>query len=409
MSGNGPRSSSRPRQGPPSTAPPVVPSSYPPAPSPPRAPASHVPSENDPLASDTSPYQGGQGFTAQDFAHYARNNPSSPTGDEAYTAISLGEPSAYETIHGDRGNGHNHRTNDSLDYPDSFTVDGDVSNHNLPRSSLSTHNSRTNLRPVNFGPSGILPPGASSVSDPEKVYDSRPSHASPSVRMELGQNERAERQYGSGGEKSGYSTPRGRSHERGASRGGGLGQWSGAGGGNSPYGKLGDGASGFNSAASSNPNLQFAEVRFPSHLSFPPVEPPNLLLPPHLSLDSPPVPACSNEQGDFIEPSSNWFSKTVFAIYNSHYVVRWMCAFPVPPLLFCLTNPLSSQHLHHPRARPPLDSRHRPVDFQGWRLRLGSQAHLVVDLAHRRLVRLVGRSAGCVDFPSFLLYSFLSK
>lgn len=237
-----------------------------------------MPSENDPLAADTSPYQGGGGFSSHDFANYARSHPagepgglSSPSGDEAYTAISLGEPSAYETIHGAGGGGH--RGNDSLDYPDSFTVDGDVSAHGVPRSSLSTHNSRTQLRPVNFDPTagangGILPPGA---GDPEKVYDSRPSHASPSVRMEnfpSGQSERAERQYGSG-EKSGYSTPRGRSHERGASRGGGLGQWSGAGGGNSPYGKLGDNSgSGFNSAASSNPNLQFAEVRFPH---FPPL------------------------------------------------------------------------------------------------------------------------------------------
>ncbi|BGP19258.1 hypothetical protein JCM10213_008223 [Rhodosporidiobolus nylandii] len=286
------RSSSRSRQ---PGAPPVasgvappVPSSYPPAPSPPRAPAAAYhsspahPSETDPLAYDTSPNlnragSNGSGaqFAAHDFANYARAEPVRQ-GDEAYTAISLGDPSGFETIHPSEyglgsSSGFNSGRAGSLDLSEM-----DISSSAAPRTSMSTHNSRSQLRPLGVG---NLPAGA---GDPEK--------ASPSVRMvEPQQSARAERIYGSGekGPGSGASTPRSRSHDRNASRGGGLGQWSGAGGTNSPYGRLGGDENGWSSAASSNPNLQFAE-------------------------------------GDFLPPRSNWFSRMVFAIFNSHYIVRWI-------------------------------------------------------------------------------------
>ncbi|GAA5874058.1 hypothetical protein JCM8547_004817 [Rhodosporidiobolus lusitaniae] len=324
MASNQPRSSSRSRlDGPPPTAPST---SYPPSPSPPRVPAAaHYhqgnATETDPLAYDTSPNMsangGNQGFSSTDFANFAHNTSHTDRqGDEAYTAISLGEPSAYETIHGAHGAVGSagglaaaQGRGGSLDISDTYTQDGDLSS-SVPRTSMSTHNSRSQLRPVNFG-SGGLPAGA---GDPEK-YDSRPSHASPSVRMEEPpQSKRAERLYGSGAEKSGtnsgYSTPRSRSHDRSGSRGG-LGQWSGPGANNTPYGRLGDSSNGYNSAASSNPNLQFAE-------------------------------------GDFIEPSSNWFSRMVYAIYNSHYIVRWIIY--IIPVLALLWIPAIVQFTAKPDA-----------------------------------------------------------
>ncbi|GAA6033047.1 hypothetical protein JCM8097_000117 [Rhodosporidiobolus ruineniae] len=323
MSGNQARSSSRNRND--QHLPSAVPSAYPPTPSPPRVPAATyqpahgVASETDPLAYDTSPNlnsgtsAGQQGFTSHDFASYARQQQgttaSDRIGDEAYTAISLGEPSAYEHIHGQvGGTGAVSGRAGSLELSE---FDGDVSNQSGARTSLSTHNSRTQLRPV--FQAGPLPAGA---GDPEK-YDPRPSHANATVRMEEPrQSPRAERMYGQGeksGGGSGYSTPRSRSHERAASRGGGLGQWSGPGGTNSPYGRLGDsnGASGWSSAASSNPNLQFAE-------------------------------------GDFLPPSSNWFSRIVMGIYNSHYIVRWIIY--IVPVLACLWIPAIVQWTAKPDA-----------------------------------------------------------
>ncbi|GAA5988936.1 hypothetical protein JCM11641_002920 [Rhodosporidiobolus odoratus] len=304
------RSSSRPRAGQPTVASPV-PLSYPPAPSPPRqlAYSPAQPSETDPLAYDTSPNltQHGNGFTAHDFASYARDHGAAgghTNGDEAYTAISLGEPGAYESIHPAGITGHTAHGGraGSLDLSEAGDLSGSA-----PRTSLSTHNSRTALRPLAASGNGHpLPAGAG--GDPEKQG---------SVRMvEPTQSQRAEKMYGNekGGYGSGSSTPRGRSHDRGASRGGGLGQWSGPAGTNSPYGRIsdtGDPNSGWNSAASSNPNLQFAE-------------------------------------GDFIQPSSNWFSRTVFAIYNSHYIVRWVIY--IVPILAILWIPAIVQLTVKPKA-----------------------------------------------------------
>jgi len=303
------RSSSRPLAAP-VPAPPSAhntTASYPPNPSPPRGPhpaytqSIPVPAETDPLALGTSPQQGGDGFAAHDFAGHGRGHQSAYGGvhdhddggdyypDEPYTAIPLGEPSSYASPHGQAG---------SLD----MSEDGGDLSRSIPRTSFSTHNSRTQLRGGVAG-GAYLPTGVD--GDPEKHLDSRPVHAGPAVTMaplpdtgDERQSRRAERQYGSG-EKggngggsapgSGYNSPRSRSQER--SRGGGLGNWAGPGQGNSPYGRLGDSnqASGYTSAASSNPNLQFAD-------------------------------------GDFIPSNGNWFSRAFFTILNSHYIVRWMCA-----------------------------------------------------------------------------------
>ncbi|BGP00641.1 hypothetical protein NBRC10513v2_006440 [Rhodotorula toruloides] len=285
---------------------PPIPTSYPPA-STAASSRAYAPglqsTETTPLAYDTSPNLGSSqtasAFTAHDFArsHSQQQQPSSA--DEPYTAISLGDAS--------------HTSGAAFDpvehYGPLTTGDdetGDLSN-SLPRTSLSTHNSRTQLRAAAAG-GAYLPTGShmdavdesshgASHVELETHVDSRPVHPGPSVK--LPQSDRAEKMYGSGmNEKggtsapgSGYSTPRSRSAER--SRGGGLGQWSGPAGGNSPYGRLGDSGPGTGtqtpnggwSAASSNPNVQFAD-------------------------------------GDFIRPT-NWFSRMVFAIYNSHYIVRW--------------------------------------------------------------------------------------
>ncbi|KAJ8292405.1 Mechanosensitive ion channel protein Msy1 [Rhodotorula toruloides] len=284
---------------------PPIPTSYPPASTaaPSRAYAPGLQStETTPLAYDTSPNLGSSqtasAFTAHDFARSQQQQAQS-TAEEPYTAISLGDPSQPS------GGGF-----DAVEHYGPLTTGddetGDLSN-SLPRTSLSTHNSRTQLRAAAAG-GAYLPTGShmdavdessrgASHVELETHVDSRPVHPGPSVK--LPQSDRAEKMYGSGmNEKggtsapgSGYSTPRSRSAER--SRGGGLGQWSGPAGGNSPYGRLGDSGPGTGaqtpnggwSAASSNPNVQFAD-------------------------------------GDFIRPT-NWFSRMVFAIYNSHYIVRW--------------------------------------------------------------------------------------
>ncbi|BGP26947.1 mechanosensitiveion channel MscS domain containing protein [Rhodotorula toruloides] len=282
-----------------STSAPPIPTSYPPVSitQSSRAYATGLQStETTPLAYDTSPNLAEGAFTAHDFA---RLESQQPTADEPYTAISLGDPShtggaGFDPVehYGPIATGDDDDT-------------GDLSS-SIPRTSLSTHNSRTQLRATAAG-GAYLPTGSfmdavdetsrgGSHVELEKHVDSRPVHPGPSVK--LPQSDRAEKIYGSGmNEKggsapgSGYSTPRSRSAER--SRGGGLGQWSGPAGGNSPYGRLGDSEPGTGtqtpkegwSAASSNPHVQFAD-------------------------------------GDFIRPT-NWFSKMVFAIYNSHYIVRW--------------------------------------------------------------------------------------
>ncbi|GAA5928375.1 hypothetical protein JCM3775_000591 [Rhodotorula graminis] len=304
--------------------------SYPPDPSPPRAvhPAYTqsipVPAETDPLAFGTSPQQGGDGFAAHDFAGHGRGHQSAYGGvhdhddgcdyfpDEPYTAIPLGEPSSFVSPHGQAG---------SLD----MSEDGGDLSRSIPRTSLSTHNSRTQLRSGVAG-GAYLPTGVD--GDPEKHLDSRPVHAGPNVTMaplpdtgDERQSRRAERQYGSG-EKggngggsapgSGYNTPRSRSQER--SRGGGLGNWAGPGQNNSPYGRLGDSnqASGYTSAASSNPNLQFAD-------------------------------------GDFIPTNGNWFSRAFFAVLNSHYIVRWIIY--IVPVLALLWIPGIVQFTAKPDAK----------------------------------------------------------
>lgn len=286
---------------------PPIPTSYPPA-STAASSRAYAPglqsTETTPLAYDTSPNLGSSqtasAFTAHDFARsHSQQQQAHSTADEPYTAISLGDPAHTS------GGGF-----DPVEHYGPLTTGddetGDLST-SLPRTSLSTHNSRTQLRAAVAG-GAYLPTGShmdavdessrgASHVELEKHVDSRPVHPGPSVK--LPQSDRAEKMYGSGmNEKggtsapgSGYSTPRSRSAER--SRGGGLGQWSGPAGGNSPYGRLGDSGPGTGaqtpnggwSAASSNPNVQFAD-------------------------------------GDFIRPT-NWFSRMVFAIYNSHYIVRW--------------------------------------------------------------------------------------
>ncbi|GAA5915882.1 hypothetical protein JCM5296_002522 [Sporobolomyces johnsonii] len=282
------------RNGQQSMAPPIP--SYPPTsnPSPPRsypAAAHAVSTEHTPLAYDTSPQLGSSHGSAplppasHDFA------------DGPYTAIHLGnEPhSYYETPQGHGG---------SLDLAEDYSGEGDLAEGAPLRTSLSTHDSRTHLR---SGQTVVTPGGVATAlptgpdGDLEKHYDSRPLHPGASVQMAAlpsRQSARAERMYGSGekggsgsGTGSGYSSPRARSHDRTGSRGG-LGQWQGPAGGNSPYGKLGEGQgegedSGFHSAANSNPNLVFAD-------------------------------------GDFIQPGKNWFSRVFFAIYNSSFIVRWI-------------------------------------------------------------------------------------
>lgn len=176
--------------------------------------------------------------------------------DAAYTAVNLGSGAGGNDEHARYyASMQPHARDQSLDLVDSY-------HNNDGRTSLSTHNSRTQLR--SHG-GGILPTGAD--GDLEKHYDSRPIHPGASLQMSANapqQSSRAEKAYGSG-EKgsptaSGYNSPRnGYGHGRGGSRNG-LGQWSSPGGGNSPYGRLGGAdESGMNSAASSNPNLQFAE------------------------------------------------------------------------------------------------------------------------------------------------------
>ncbi|GAA6058014.1 hypothetical protein JCM3770_006647 [Rhodotorula araucariae] len=321
--GHNERSSLRPRA-PPAAGSAPAPTAYPPTPSQPAYNATiPVPAETDPLAYDTSPAQGGDAFVSQDFAprdHALEQDQGAYGGvhesypDEAYTAISLGGPVPYESHHGQAG---------SLEMSD---VAGDLS-ASIPRTSLSTHNSRTQLRAAVAG-GAYLPTGV--AGDPEKHIDSRPVHAGPSVTMaplpnidDERQSRRAERMYGSG-EKggsggstpgSGYNTPRSRSQDRNPSRGGGLGNWAGAGGqNNSPYGKLGDSGqpSGYSSAASSNPNLQFAE-------------------------------------GDFIPSNGNWFSRAFFAVLNSHYIVRWIIY--IVPILGILWIPAIVQYTGKPDGR----------------------------------------------------------
>ncbi|GAA5954951.1 hypothetical protein JCM21900_005944 [Sporobolomyces salmonicolor] len=282
------------RSGQQSMAPPVP--SYPPAsnPSPPRsypAAAHAVSTEHTPLAYDTSPHLDSSNGSStlppasHDFA------------DGPYTAIHLGDAPHpyYETAQGHGG---------SLDLAEDYGGEGDLSEGAPLRASLSTHDSRTQLR---SGQTVVTPGGVSTAlptgpdGDLEKHYDSRPLHPGASVQMGAlpsRQSARAERMYGSGekggagsGTGSGYSSPRARSHDRAGSRGG-LGQWQGPAGGNSPYGKLGEGqgedeGDGYHLGASSNPNLAFAD-------------------------------------GDFIQPGKNWFSRVFFAIYNSSFIIRWI-------------------------------------------------------------------------------------
>ena len=236
--------------------------------------------ETDPLATATSPYLGAHDFAA---ANQGEQQQQQQHGDEAYTAISLGSPHDGTA----RGPG-------PIEYPPLPAHDDSTP----PRTSLSTYNSLTQLRAVEAGGAYVPTSRHDDTGAYEMHADSRPVNPTVTIDSSAVNSARAERMYGSSEKRtasgstpsSGYNSPRSASRDR--SRGGGLGQWSGPAGNNSPYGRLGDqndaSASGFNSAASSNPNLQFAD-------------------------------------GDFIvSGKGNWFSRMVLAIYNSHYIVRWV-------------------------------------------------------------------------------------
>ena len=237
--------------------------------------------ETDPLATATSPYLGAHDFAAANQGEQQQQQQQH--GDEAYTAISLGSPHDGTA----RGPG-------PIEYPPLPAHDDSTP----PRTSLSTYNSLTQLRAVEAGGAYVPTSRHDDTGAYEMEADSRPVNPTVTIDSSAVNSARAERMYGSSEKRtasgstpsSGYNSPRSASRDR--SRGGGLGQWSGPAGNNSPYGRLGDqkdaSASGFNSAASSNPNLQFAD-------------------------------------GDFIvSGKGNWFSRMVLAIYNSHYIVRWV-------------------------------------------------------------------------------------
>ncbi|GAA5862378.1 hypothetical protein JCM3774_002497 [Rhodotorula dairenensis] len=258
-------------------------------------------SETDPLATSTSPYLAAQDFAQGTQTGYdaagAQQQPHPQHGDEAYTAISLGSPP-----HGSTGAGR-----DPIEYPPLPVHDDSAA----PRTSLSTYNSLSQLRAVEAGGAFVPASRHDDTGAYEMHADSRPVNPTVKIDPSATTSARAERMYGSSEKRtangsspsSGYNTPRSGSRDR--SRGGGLGQWSGPAGNNSPYGRLGDqndgSASGFNSAASSNPNLQFAD-------------------------------------GDFIvSGKGNWFSRMVLAIYNSHYIIRWIIY--ILPLLIIIWIP----------------------------------------------------------------------
>lgn len=137
----------------------------------------------------------------------------------------------------------------SLDLSDAYVTDNTYPA--MRTESISTHNSRSPLR--HDGQQPPMPPLG------------QPIHPGASVSMQKQDSTQStpEKRYGSNAEKSGYNSPRARSHDRGAS-GGGLGNWSGPGGNRSPYGQLGANSapnSGLQSAASSNPNLLYAVRR----------------------------------------------------------------------------------------------------------------------------------------------------
>lgn len=159
--------------------------------------------ERDPLANNTSPQVGGEAFS------------DSPYG---------------------RGG--------SLDLSDAYVTDNTYPA--MRADSVDTHHSRSPLRheaQATFPPLG------------------QPIHPGASVMMQKGDSSGStpEKRYGANAEKTGYRSPRARSHDRAGSSG--LGNWQGAGGNNSPYGPLGAQSapgSGLASAASSNPNLLYA-------------------------------------------------------------------------------------------------------------------------------------------------------
>ncbi|KDE09863.1 hypothetical protein MVLG_00261 [Microbotryum lychnidis-dioicae p1A1 Lamole] len=187
--------------------------------------------------------------------------------------------SARETLVGDMGAAQDEFL--ARDYA-MYSTDGSGSrspNHRAAAAQASTSQAQ-----YTKGSTTPIHPGASVTL---RAVDSAVS----STQSDRGEGEKAERRYGLPSEKmSGYRSPRNRSHER--SAGGpnsGLGNWSGpAGLGASPYGHLGAGdGSNVQSATSSNQNLVYAD-------------------------------------GDFIKPPSNAFTRTVFAIYDSSFLVRWI-------------------------------------------------------------------------------------
>lgn len=199
----------------------------------------YYPTEDDPLTADASPRipqqspQQGSPRGVGALPYYEKEKDA--LGPQQPYAFSSDQPYAPQ---GHQGHGG------SLDLSDPYA--GTDEHDRSAMRSDSTHNSRT-----------ALPLGA-------KIHVN-PNESTPSVRYadQTGTNE-----------KSGYRSPRGRSREnlggyrspRAASQDG-LGNWTGPARGASPYGPLGEGPganqrSGLTSAASSNPNLLFADGEF---------------------------------------------------------------------------------------------------------------------------------------------------
>ncbi|SCZ95272.1 BZ3500_MvSof-1268-A1-R1_Chr11-2g03397 [Microbotryum saponariae] len=237
--------------------------------------------------------------------------PTSTMGNQGAThessPLASNDPlSARETLVGDMG-----RAQDEFLARDYAMYSTDRSDSRSPNHHAAAHAS-TSQAQYTKGSTTPIHPGASVTM---RAVDSTVS----STQSDRGEGEKADRRYGLPSEKmSGYRSPRNRSQER--SAGGpnsGLGNWSGpAGLGASPYGHLGAGnGSNVQSAASSTQNLVYAEGQ--SELDG--------------GYDTEPRDSgCADSDGwidhtgDFIKPPSNAFTRTVFAIYDSSFLVRWI-------------------------------------------------------------------------------------
>lgn len=234
--------------------------------------------EGDPLTSDVSP-QMGHGAQQRDGAF--SDVPYSPTG---------------------RGG--------SLDLSDAYIDDNQ--NYGAMRAESTDAHS---MSPLRHEAQATFPPAF-----PHPVGQPIHPGASVSMQKQASNTSTPEKRYGPNAEKSGYRSPRARSHDRAGSSG--LGNWQGAGGNNSPYGPLGAQSapgSGLASAASSNPNLLYAVSYVTSAASLCArgtsecCDESRLLTRPSVQ-----------QEGDFIPPPSNAFSRAVFAVYDSSFIVRWI-------------------------------------------------------------------------------------